>query len=849
MPMTDAQTLAQTRQALTDVYRQHRNPQLFFRDYGAALDALLADVWQTLPNTAGLCLLATGGYGRGEMYPYSDMDLALVAAEPLTPAQQDCAARLIQKLWDIGLTPALKAGGVRELCLAAAEDLTGDTALLEARFLCGEAELGTQLLKALDLQRDVMAFMEGKLLEMQQRHDKASGSGSLLEPNVKTCPGGLRDIHTMVWLAKVQGMAPRADTLIQRGILSRTEWGVLMNSHRTLARIRIELHLAAGRAEERLIFDLQLQVASALGHHDAEAHLKSEKLMRTLYRATKSVKQLNGILLPMLRGRVYSLLPRVVRNIDDDYYQVGNLLAVKDKSLFRRQPSHLFKALQIWQQHSDLSGLAPQTLRAWWQAAQKQVNAAFYANPVNRGRFIGFFRQGGGLTHLLRFLNLYGVLGRYLPDWEKIVGLLQHDLIHVYPVDDHILTVVRNMRRLAIDAHQHELPFASGLMASFEQPHILYLAALFHDIAKGRGGDHAQLGMADARRFAADHFLSAEEEELLVWLVADHLLMSLTAQKEDIQDPAVVARFCQRVQTRRRLTALYLLTVADIRGTNPKIWNSWKAGLLENLFRSALAHLGGHAADRHLAISRRQQSGREVLAAAGFGEADCRRLWQLLGAAYFVHHDESLIRWHLPLLAAAPEQPQAHIRPLPHAEGLQVFVLMPNRDRLFAGLCRLFGRLNLGILAAHAYVSDHNYVLDTFALELPPHSQSSDIERIRRRLAQALDDFVHLRAYPAAPTPAPPSRRVRHLPIAPRILLSSEGDSREYALEIITANRRYLLADIAEVLSELDISLRHAKIATMDERVEDSFLIRHPQLDDTAFQLKLKQRLLEKIGS
>lgn len=843
-----AAELARRRAEIIADYRRHRNPQVFFREYGAALAQLLAALWQALPDTDGLCLLATGGFGRGEIYPFSDIDLALAADAAFTPAQQAAAETLVQQLWDCGLTPALKSGSIAELCASAAGDLTGDTALLESRLLCGDADVAGHLARALDLQRDVVAFIEGKLLEMQQRHAKAQ-AGSLLEPNVKTCPGGLRDIHTMLWLAQVQGMAPQSGSLVERRILSRTEWGVLMNSHRRLARIRIELHLAAGRAEERLIFDLQLQVAAALGYRDAEARRRSEQLMRTLYRATKAVKQLNGILLPMLRGRVYSVLPRVVRDIDADYYQVGNLLAVKDKNIFRRQPSHIFKILSLWQQHSDVSGLAPQTLRAWWQAAQKQVNAAFYANPVNRGRFIVFFRHGGGLTHLLRFLNLYGVLGRYLPEWEKIVGLLQHDLFHVYPVDDHILMVVRNMRRLAMDAHSHELPFASGLMAAFPQPHLLYLAALFHDIAKGRGGDHAQLGVADACRFAADHFLSPEEGDLLAWLVEDHLLMSLVAQKEDIHNPEVVARFCRRVGTEERLSALYLLTVADIRGTNPKIWNFWKAGLLESLYRLALAHFQGKAADSRLAVSRRQESARAQLEAAGFGDADCRRLWQLLGPAYFVRHDEALIDWQVSLIAGSPEQPQAHIRLLSDTGGLQVLVLMPNRERLFAGLCRLFGHHNLSILSAHAYVTEHNHILDTFVLQLPPNCHAADQLRIRHRLQQALNDFVQLKPQPAVKSVQTPSRRLRHLPIAPRILLSAEETPGEYVLEIIAANRRFLLADIADVLSELNISLRHAKIATLDERVEDSFLIRHPQLEQTAFQLLLKHKLLEKIGT
>ncbi|WP_225747963.1 [protein-PII] uridylyltransferase [Eikenella sp. Marseille-P7795] len=851
---TLAQELAGRKQQIIAAYRAHRNPQRFFADYGAALSQTVVALWrQMLPlqEREPLALMALGGFGRGEMYPFSDVDLGIAAAGELNEAQRQKIEAWLQALWDMGLSPSLKTGSVAELCAGAAEDLTGDTSLLEARLLDGSAEVFERLRRELDIQRNPAAFAEGKLLELQQRHLKAQ-AGSSLEPNLKTCPGGLRDIHTMLWLARVQGIAPQLQQLARQRILTRTEMAMLRRSHRRLARIRIELHLAAGKPQEQLRFDLQPQVALALGFDDESKQRRSERLMHLLYRAVKTVKQLGGILLPMLRGRIYSPLPRVVHDLDAHYFQVNNLIAVRDKSLFRREPQHIFKILELRQQHSDLSGLAPETLRAWWQAVQQEMNGRFYADEANRRRFVGFFRHGGGLTHLLRFLNLYGVLARYLPEWGKIVGLLQHDLFHVYPVDDHILMVVRNMRRLALEAHSHELPFASALMHGFPRQPILYLAALFHDIAKGRGGDHAELGREDARRFAADHFLSAEEADLLEWLVGSHLLMSLTAQKEDIQDPAVVAAFCRQVQTPERLTALYLLTVADMRGTNPKIWNAWKASLLESLFRSALQYFGGETPSRDMAVSRRQQKARQALADTGVGEAECRRLWQQLGQAYFVRHSADIILWHLPLLAADAEAPQAHIRELPEAGGLQVMVLMPNRDRLFAGLCRLFGRHQLGILAAHAYITAHQYILDTFVLQLPAHCLPGDIRRIRSRVQQALEQFVHSpppAAAAAEPAPRVLSRRLRHLPIAPRITLSAEDNPGEYTLEIITANRAFLLADIADVLSQLNISLSYAAIATFDERVEDSFLIRHPQLADTAFQLKLEQMLLERIGS
>ena len=843
-----AQDLRFKKQQAIAAYRHHRQPMVFFDAYGRAIETALGALWLEIFGAGRLCLLATGGFGRDEMYPYSDLDLAIVSPEPLDELEQEQIALFVQSLWDMQLAPAVKVGSIEELCASAADDITGDTAFLEARFICGSHVVAEQMLRRLSLQRDTAAFVEAKLVEMQQRHAKAQGSGAVLEPNVKTCPGGLRDIHTMLWLAKAQGLEADVHTLIQQRIITRAEAGLLMNSHKQLAKIRIDLHLTAGREEDRLIFDLQSQVAENMGMHSDKQHIKSEKLMRALYRATKTVKQLNGILLPMLRGRVYSRLPRIVYNIDDDYYQVGDQIAAKNKKLFIESPTHIFKIIAILQSRNDLTALAPQTLRAWWAASQK-INRAFYDNPANREYFIGFFKQGSGLTHVARFLNLYGVLGRYLPAWGKIVGLLQHDLFHIYPVDDHILMVLRNMRRLAMDAHSHELPVAAALMHSFDKPYILYLAALFHDIAKGRGGDHAVQGIEDARRFAADHFLSDEEQNLLAWLVEDHLLMSSTAQKEDIQDPVVIERFCARVQTQERLTALYLLTVADIRGTNPKLWNDWKANLLQNLFHAAGRYLAGEGSNRAVVVSRRQQSALELLHHTGTPEKPQKQLWQALGPAYFVRHELQEVLWHTANLVHNTERAQARSRLLPDTDTLQVMVFMPNADKLFARLCRIFSHHELNILSARAYITENNYILDTFIVQIPARHHRTDYAYIQSALEAELNNFIHGHHAEDGATCGIRSRRSRHLPISPRIVLMPEEDRPGwYTLELVAVNRPYLLANIAEVFSDKNISLRYAKIATLDERVEDSFVLYSPELDNPKKQLALKQALFEQLS-
>nr|UOP05708.1 HD domain-containing protein [Conchiformibius kuhniae] len=634
-------------------------------------------------------------------------------------------------LWDTGLAPALKSGSIDELCTAARHDLTADTAFLEARFLCGNPDTARAFLHECARRRDTVSFIEGKLLEMDKRHTRRSAL--MLEPDIKNGAGGLRDIHTMMWLAKAQGLSADFHDMVRRGIITRAEAGLLIYGYKTLARLRIDLHLAANRAEERLRFDLQTRLGEGAGADTP--HEACERVMASFYRAAKTVLQLNGILIPMLRGRVYSALPRVVSDIDPDYYTVDNRLAVRDLGLFAKSPEHLFKILDIWQQRRDLAGIAPKTLRAWWSASHG-IGSAFYTDPANRDRFIGWFKHGTGLTALLRHLNLYGVLSRYLPQWKPIVGLLQHDLFHIYPVDDHILTVVANVRRLAMEEHAHELPFASSLMRGFEPKYVLYAAALLHDIAKGRGGDHAVLGAQDASRFAADHRLPAGDAQLLAWLVREHLLMSQTAQKSDFADPAVLDKFCAAVHTPERLTALYLLTVADIRGTNPEIWNSWKAQLLSRLYSAALRRLSGEAPPP----DPRTRAETE-LATHGIDSKTCRRLTNALGEAYFARHDQTEILWHLPLLAPDWERPCAHIRVL-DGETLQVLVYMPDAPRLFTRLCRIFGTMGLDIVAARAYITAHAHILDTFTVRLPDNSTAADTPRLQHRLQTRLDGFV-----------------------------------------------------------------------------------------------------------
>lgn len=819
-------------------YLIDRRALKYFRNHTLAVNQALSALWnQIFGFDESLALLAIGGFGRSELYPYSDVDLAIVIPEHISHDQQQQVIQFTQQLWDWSLAPAIQSGSLKQLCASAKADLSTDTAFLEARYLAGSLQLANDFMAATQLQRDNTTFIEGKLLEMQQRHAKQPAL--MLEPNIKNSAGGLRDIHTMMWLAKIQNLNTNFEQLQKDKIINHKETGMLRNSYRTLARLRIELHLASGRQEDRLIFDLQNTVATNLGYSQ-QPKQAIEQLMRQFYRASKNILQLNQIIIPMLCGRIYAKFPRVVQHINEHYYNINHQIAAKNLKIFEQQPEHIFTIIQVWQHNHDAHTIAPKTLRAWWNAVQN-LDERFYNHPNHRTQFLNFFQIGTGLSSTMRLLNLYGVLAKYLPNWDKIVGLLQHDLFHIYPVDDHILMVLKNMRRLATDAHSHELPFASSLMQGFEKKYILYLAALFHDIAKGRNGDHAKLGVADAQRFATEHRLPESDGTLLAWLVEHHLLLSIVAQKQDIHDPAVIHRFCQLVNTQEKLVALYLLTVADIRGTNPKIWNNWKAQLLESLFQAASRYLAGEQANRqHIALSRQQQAFK--LLKQHYSESHIRQLWQALGEAYFVYYDLDEITWQLPILAANIDQACVRIRA--KADRLHILIYMKNGERLFTRICRLISQQGLDILAAKALVSAHDFVLDELVVQLPEYCLADDCQIIQNRLLTKLQEFIHgKRDVPSHATK--PSRRARHQPIAPHVLITPDTERNHwYSLEIIAINRPALLADITEVFARHQVRLYYAKITTLADRVEDVFLIYCPNLDNTNKELLFKQDLL-----
>ena len=800
--------------------------------HAALVDAVLSELCKRVALPAGFCLAAVGGYGRGELFPGSDVDVLLLLPHDPDPGQRTALETWVQACWDVGLEIGHSVRTI-EVCLAEADaDITVETNLLEARHVWGSVDLYDEFGGRFQARFDAQHFFDGKLAEQQARHARFDDSAYKLEPNLKDSPGGLRDLHTIHWLAQACGIQGGWSGIARAGLLTRAEARRIAREERTLSELRIHLHLLAKRREDRLAFDYQSELAERLGLAATAHKLPGERLMQGYYRAAKLIQRANDILIQSLRVRLFPVTAPP-EPIDADFQLRANLLEARDPELFRRKPDALLRAFIVYAQHPGLAGFEPATLRALWRGSTR-IDAAFRANPAHRALFMTLLRQPVGVTHAFRVMHRYGLLGRYIPAFGRIVGQMQHDLFHVYTVDEHILTVLRNVRRLTVPEFAHELPLASRLIADFDKPEVLYLAALFHDIAKGRGGDHSELGAADARRFCRQHGLDRADSELVTWLVRMHLAMSRTAQKEDISDPDVIAAFAAKMGDTRRLTALYLLTVADIRGTSPKVWNAWKGKLLEDLFFAAQARLA-RGEEAVADIAARQAEARANLALYGLPANAADALWQHLDARYFARFDARDMAWQARMLWRRTDSPDAVVRAhlSPVGEGIQVLVYAPDRPDIFARICGFFARIQYTIVEAKIHTTRNGYALDSFqVMDLVNRGihYRDFLSFVEYELARDLDPARPLQHAPRGRL----SRHQRHHPYPTTVRLEPDAQGRGHTLSITCADRAGLLFAVAEALMRHKVSVYSAKIDTLGERVEDTFLIRGEALQTPA---------------
>ncbi|MFO1310824.1 MAG: [protein-PII] uridylyltransferase [Burkholderiales bacterium] len=839
--------LREGRAALREAFFASPDTARLLRDHSALVDRVIRGVWQSCAMPRDLAAVAVGGYGRGQLYPHSDVDVLVLlpsgAAPPAGSIEQFFAT-----LWDIGIELSHAVRTIEECETEMAADVTVRTSLLEHRFLAGAKGLYRAFRRSFDERMDVRAFYDAKALEQQQRHLKYQDAIYNLEPNVKESPGGLRDLASVLWVARAAGFGSTWRELARNGLMTAGEARAVARQERLIGGLRIRLHYLLGRREDRLVFDAQAALAKQVGLADTPAKRASEQLMQRYYRAAKLVRQVNTILLQNIHARLHPAAAEPVP-LDADFQQVDELLDMRDERLFSARPSAILDAFLAIQTYRELKGMTARTLRAIWHG-RHLIDNAFRADPANRERFIQMFRLERGLLHGLRRMNLYGILGQYLPVFGRIVGQMQHDLFHVYTVDEHILMVIRNLRRFTEAQHAHEYPLCSRLIADFERRYVLYVAGLFHDIAKGRGGDHSALGAKDARRFCREHGLAEEDCALVEWLVANHLLMSSTAQKQDLSDPSVIAAFAAKVENERRLTALYLLTVADIRGTSPKVWNNWKGKLLEDLYHASRAVMGGAAAAATVmdSIDARRAEARRLLRLYAVPNDAEQKLWKHLDTPYFQRHTAEEIAWHARHLYWRVDRtdPVVKARLSRDGVGMQALVYAPDQPFLFARLAGFFGRAGLSIYDAKIHTTRAGWALDTFTLNDPTQrggSYRETLSMVEQELTRELAD-----QRPLVPPPEGRiSRRVKHFPLTPTVEVFADDKGTHYILEVVAADRPGLLARIAYTLAKANVNVASAKINTLGDRAEDVFLIDGARLHDEQALLRLETALYEEL--
>jgi len=796
------------------------------------VDRLLQAAWQNImPAGAGATLVAVGGYGRRELHPGSDVDIMILLEDAETETLSQSGAKLITFLFDIGLKPGYSVRTLAECVRIASNDATVITNLIEARRIAGSPDLFERMRVATapDCIWLSEAFFAAKIEEQRIRWHKFGGTAYNLEPNIKENPGGLRDIQMIGWVAKRHFDAENLHDLVAQGFLTENEHHTLVRGQSLLWCIRFALHRLTGRGEDRLLFDYQRTLATELGFTDEDANLAVEQLMQSYYRTVMELNRLNEMLLQLFQEAIVlhdQLGPPVA--INEWFQSRSGFLEVTGDDVFRRDPVALIEVFHILQTCPGIEGVRASTIRLIREHCHL-IDDRVRKDPRARKLFIAIMRYPG-ITHAMQRMNQYGVLAAYLPAFANVVGRMQYDLFHAYTVDQHSLQVMRNLRSFMVPGEASELPLCKDVAANIPRFELLCLSGLFHDIAKGRGGDHSRIGARDARDFCRAHGLSDYDSQLVSWLVKKHLLMSMTAQHKDISDPDVIQTFAAEVGDTVRLDHLYLLTVADIQGTNPERWNSWKDALLQDLYlstRRALARGLDNPQAQDELIQQKQIETLRLLSKHGVTSEACMALWIKFNLDYFLHNSPNEVAWQTRMIlqTSAEKLPLVAIRPLTHRGGTEILIYTRDREYLFARTTAFLDRWGLSIVNARFMTTDDKMVLTTYyVLEMEkasPILDDTQIEHIRQALVQQLTEQETPNLQVARPVP----RQLRHFPTETRLHFSADERNRRTVMRLVTLDRPGLLAKIGAAFEACGILLQNAKIATVGAQADDIFFI------------------------
>lgn len=822
------------------------------------VDELLVRAWQQhvalIPKRLPLALIAVGGYGRGELHPASDVDI-LILLKKTAPKAGPFIEAFVRFLWDIGLEIGHSVRSIKECVQEAKSDVTVATNLMETRLLAGE-EAPFEKMRKLTRPRKIWPspkFFAAKREEQRERHLRFDDTAYNLEPNIKEGPGGLRDIQMISWVTQRHFNTQSLHELVEHGFLSEQEYRTLVRGRELLWQIRAGLHHLAGRREERLLFDHQRALAKLFGYRDRPGALAVELFMKRYYRTIKDLSLLNEILLQHFDEAILARGRAKIVPLNRRFQSHNGFLEVRNNRVFERQPFALLELFQLMQLHPELKGVRADTIRLV-RANLPRIDAAFRRDLACRSLFMEIVRAPKGITHEFRRMARYGVLGRYLPTFGRVVGQMQHDLFHVYTVDQHSLFVLGNIRRFMLADRQHEFPLASSIAQGVVKPERLYLAGLFHDIAKGRGGDHSVLGEEDAEAFCRLHQMSEYDTRLVKWLVRYHLMMSETAQRQDIFDPQVVRRFAEQVGDKERLDNLYLLTVADMRGTSPKVWNVWRDRLLSMLYHSTRHELRVGVAkplDLEARVNDLRAEVTRRLAAKNIPGPVVEEYFARMDTDYFLRHDAESLAWHAEVIIGTPasELPLVAVRYHPEAGGTVILVYTPDRDGLFVDLTAGMDRLNLSIWDARIHTTRFGFALDTYVVldhDGKPITEPAELARVQKAMREQLINPRPGRDVHHAQLP----RTLKHFPIQTRVSFGVASNGQTTVMEVTAQDRPGLLYQVALALTACKVRVVTAKIATFGARAEDIFFVltRDGQLvSDPILQKALEREIAQRL--
>lgn len=816
------------------------------------VDALLAKLWsQHHLDEDRISLIAVGGYGRGELHPQSDVDILILTQDEVSLELEEKISSFITQLWDVKLDIGHSVRSIKECVSQSEKDVTVATTLMEMRPIAGSLQLSKQLTPILNESAHWTSekFFIAKCKEQDGRHQQYRGAAYTLEPNLKANPGGLRDIQTIAWVAKRHFNADSLEELVEHNYLYPNEFFELLEAQDYLWRMRFALHFVAGRSENRLLFDYQADVAKMMGFGD-EGKAPVERMMKRFFRVLARVTELNIMLLQYFTDAI--IKKQNANNatmINSDYELVGSLINVRNDRVFMSSIKILEMFLIIAQEPS-IKGIHSHTIRLMRYARRRLISGLLDYEDC-RKTFMAIIRHPRGLGLPLTLMHRHSIIGAYLPMWNNIVGQMQFDLFHAYSVDEHSIRVIKNLHQFSQVEHNHKFPLCSKITQKIRKPEVLYLAGFFHDIGKGRGGDHAELGAIDALHFCLSHKMSKHDSKMVAWLVKHHLLMSVTAQRRDINDENVIATFAEIVRDEAHLNYLYCLTVADMRGTNESLWNNWKANLLQELYFNTLtAFRNGleKPVETRSKIRENQQQALDLLLAKRIDKQSIKALWSEFRIDYFLRYSpEQIARQCQKILTNDRDKPLVIISPIPYRGGTEVFIFTKEKNNTFASTVSFLVTKKLSIHDAKIITTKTGYTVNTFVVldsRNKPLRESLYTEEMSQALVERLSQAD------ACQLPEPKTtRQVKQFNVAPRVTFFKAHAKSKTMIEIIALDRPGLLSNIAQIFQKEQISIHSAKITTFGEKADDVFTISTVNNEALTEQQKeaLALRLTEEI--